>query len=210
LSLDEVLTIAHARNVPVLCDAAGRVFPLDLFRSFGRRGVDLVAFGAKYIGAPHSSGILAGRKELIDAAVPQGFIGFETATDGRSFGRPLKLDRQEIIGVVVAVQEWFTMDHEQRLATQERRLATIADRLAGAPGVTTTVQHNEGPAPRVLRIALEPGVARHDHASLIRALMSESPAVAVGTDGSAILVNVSTVFEGDEEIVADRLARLLT
>ncbi len=209
VSLDEALAIAHARKVPVLVDAAGRVFPLDLFRSFGRRGVDLVAFGAKYIGAPNSSGILAGRKELIDAVVPQGFIGFETMANARSFGRPLKLDRQEIIAVVIAMQEWFTMDHDQRLALQERRLSTVADRLAGAPGVTLTMLRQDGPAPRVLRIALEPGVARHDVASLELALMAEAPAIATGKDASAILVNVSTVWEGDEEVVADRLARLL-
>jgi D-glucosaminate-6-phosphate ammonia-lyase len=210
LSLDDVLAMAHARNVPVLADAAGRVFPLDLFRSFGRRGVDLVAFGAKYIGAPNSSGILAGRKDLIDAAVPQGFIGFETVAHGRSFGRPLKLDRQEIVAVMVAIQEWFTMDHDERLALQERRLTAISQRLAGAPGVTTTVLHNVGPAPRVLRITLDPGVARQDHDSLIRGLTSGTPAIAVGTDGNGILVNVSTVWQGDEEIVADRLAGLLT
>ncbi len=209
LSLDEVISLAHARGVPVLVDAAGRVYPLKLFTSFGHRGCDLVAFGAKYIGAPNSSGILAGRKELIDAVVPQGFIGFETMADGHSFGRPMKLDRQEIIAVVVALQEWFALDHDARLAAQERRLAVVADAVTGAPGVTATVLKQDGPAPRVLRIALQSGVARHDSASLIRALMSEAPAIAVGTDGEAVLVNVSTVWEGDEEVVAERLARLL-
>jgi D-glucosaminate-6-phosphate ammonia-lyase len=209
LSLDEVMSIAHRRDVPVLVDAAGRVYPLDLFTSFGKRGVDLVAFGAKYIGAPNSSGILAGRRELVEAAVPQGFIGFETIAHGHSFGRPLKLDRQEIVAVTVALQEWFTMDHDRRLAELERRLAPIAQRLSGAPGVVTSIQRADGPAPRVLRISLEAGVARHDVASLIQALREESPAIAVGRDADAILVNVSTVWPGDEEVVADRLARLL-
>jgi L-seryl-tRNA(Ser) seleniumtransferase len=208
LTLDDVLNIAHSKNVPVLVDAAGRVFPLDLFTSFGKRGVDLVAFGAKYIGAPNSSGILAGRKELIDAAVPQGFIGFETVAHGHSFGRPLKLDRQEIIAVVTALEEWFSMDHDARLAAQERRLAPFADRLSGAPGVTVTLVKANGPAPRTLLIQLGPS-ARHDTASLVKALREDTPAIAVGQSPEGIIVNVSTVWDGDEEIVADRLARLL-
>jgi L-seryl-tRNA(Ser) seleniumtransferase len=208
VSLDDAVAIAHRRGVPVLADAAGRVYPLDHFRSFGRRGVDLAAFGAKYIGAPNSSGILAGRKELIDAVVPQGFIGFESLGRARTFGRPLKLDRQEIVAVVVALQEWMSMDHDARLAEQERRLETISRRLEGAPGVTLSVLRMDGPAPRQLRIALSPE-ARHDTASLVQALMAETPAIAVVAEASGILVNVSTVWPGDEEVVAERLARLL-
>jgi D-glucosaminate-6-phosphate ammonia-lyase len=209
LSLTEVLAIAHSRGVPVLVDAAGRVFPLDLFKSFARMGADLVAFGAKYIGAPNSSGILCGRKDLVEAAVPQGFIGFETIANRHSFGRPLKLDRQEIIAVAVALQEWFELDHEQRLANLERRLGTISRRLEGAPGVTATLVKADGPAPRVLRIGLEPGVARLDIPGVIRGLAEDVPTIAVGSDATAIYVNVSTVWEGDEEVVAERLGRLL-
>ena len=82
-------------------------------------GADLVC-GAKYIGGPNSSGILCGKKALVDAAAKQGFIGFDMATNGKAFGRPLKLDRQEIIAVVVALQEWMAMDHERRLANLDR------------------------------------------------------------------------------------------
>jgi D-glucosaminate-6-phosphate ammonia-lyase len=211
LSLREVLQLAHGKGIPVLVDAAGRVFPLELFKSYTAMGADLVAFGAKYIGAPNSSGILCGRKDLIEAAVPQGFIGFETVANRHSFGRPLKLDRQEIIAVAVAVQEWFETDHAARLARLEERLSTIVGRLQGAPGVTVSIVRADGPAPRVLRLVLEPGVARLDVDGVVRGLMAESPAIAVGADpgSNAVSVNVATVWEGDEEIVAERLARLL-
>src|SRR5581483_11170008 len=125
LSFDQVLEIAHRKGVPVLTDAAGQVYPLDRMRSYTKRGADLVAFGAKYIGSVHSSGILCGKKALVDAAVPQGFIGFETVAERKSFGRPLKLDRQEIVGVITAVEEWFSMDHEKRVAELERRLDAL-------------------------------------------------------------------------------------
>src|SRR5207247_5187815 len=115
------------------------------------RGADLVAFGAKYIGSVHSSGILCGKKELVDAAVPQGFIGFETVAERKSFGRPLKLDRQEIVGVVTAVQEWFSMDHERRVAELERRLGALQGALRSAPGLSLEVLRREGNAPQIGR-----------------------------------------------------------
>src|SRR5207248_4131846 len=112
LPLQQVIRLAHARGIPVLVDAAGRVYPLDKFRSYASDGADLVAFGAKYLGALNASGILCGRKDLVDAAVLHGFIGFETNAWEKSFGRPLKLDRQTIVAVVTALEEWFETDHE--------------------------------------------------------------------------------------------------
>src|SRR5579884_2521791 len=91
LSLSEVVETAHRRDVPVLVDAAGEVFPLDYMRSFPKSGADLVGHGSKYFGGPNSAGILCGRRDLVESASIQGFIGFES-TGSRSFGRPLKLD----------------------------------------------------------------------------------------------------------------------
>lgn len=210
LSLDETIALAHAHNVPVLVDAAGRVYPLDLFRGYGRRGADLVAFGAKYIGALNASGILCGRKDLVSAATLHGFIGFETVAWEKSFGRPLKLDRQTIVAVVTALQEWLETDHEARLANYERRLESIASELRGAPGVSLSVVHSDGPAPRVLRLAIDPAVARHDVSGIVDALWTGTPAIAIGREGdAAVLVNPVTLREEDDGVVAARLGVLL-
>ena len=157
LPLAEVIAIAHAKGIPVLVDAAGRVYPLDKFRSYARDGADLVAFGAKYLGALNASGILCGRKDLVDAAAMHGFMGFETVSLGKSFGRPLKLDRQTIVAVVTALQEWLETDHAARLASYERRLKAMAAEIDGAPGVTMSMVEGDGPAPRVMRLSLRPG-----------------------------------------------------
>jgi seryl-tRNA(Sec) selenium transferase len=109
LSLRQVLDVAHGKGVPVVVDAAGQVYPLERFTSFTKLGADLVCFGAKYIGSVNSSGILCGKKDLVEAASMQGFIGFETVADHQAFGRPMKLDRQEVVAVVVALQEWFAI-----------------------------------------------------------------------------------------------------
>jgi L-seryl-tRNA(Ser) seleniumtransferase len=210
LSLAEVISIAHQSGVPVLVDAAGRVYPLDKFRSYARDGADLVAFGAKYVGALNASGILCGRKDLVDAAVQHGFIGFETTALGKSFGRPLKLDRQTIVAVVTALQEWLETDHDARLAGYERRLKAMAAELDGAPGVTIDLVNGEGSAPRVLRLTFDPARGRHDASAVVKSLWSGVPAIAVDRDGdAAIIINPVTLREEDDGVVASRLGELI-
>jgi L-seryl-tRNA(Ser) seleniumtransferase len=210
LSLAQVLEIAHGRGVPVLVDAAGQVYPLERFQGYTRRGVDLVCFGAKYLGAPNSSGILCGKRELVAAAATQGFIGFETGTGNRAFGRPLKLDRQEIIAVVTAVQEWMAMDHEQRLAGFDRTLRTIGRQVEGLPGVTLEYLQGVGASPRLLRVRIDSGAARRDAAGVIAGLRQGTPAIFVGEERDALLFHPGTLVAGDEEVVAERLRALLT
>jgi L-seryl-tRNA(Ser) seleniumtransferase len=210
LALAEVIAIAHERGVPVLVDAAGRVYPLDKFRSYARDGADLVAFGAKYVGALNASGILCGRQDLVDAAVQHSFIGFETTAREKSIGRPLKLDRQTIVAVVTALQEWLETDHDARLAGYERRLKAMAAELDGAPGVTIELVNGEGASPRVLRLNFDPARGRYDAASVLNKLWNGVPAIAVGREGdTAISINPVTLREEDDAVIASRLGELL-
>jgi D-glucosaminate-6-phosphate ammonia-lyase len=209
LLLRQVVEIAHAADIPVLVDAAGQVYPLDKFTSYPRSGADLICYGAKYIGSVHSSGILCGRKELVEAASIQGFIGYETVADGKAFGRPMKLDRQEIVAVVVALQEWMAMDHERRVAGLERRLEMIGSRLRDATGVRLELQRQEGSSPRVLRIDVDSAAARMGAETVARRLRESNPMVYVLSNADSVFVNPSTLSDGDAEVVAQRLAELL-
>ena len=210
LPLAEVLELAHTHNVPVLVDAAGRVYPLDKFKSYTKTGADLVAFGAKYIGALNGSGILAGRKDLVEAASMHGFVGFETVAWERGLGRPLKLDRQTIVAVVAALQEWFETDHPARIAGFERRLKAMQSELQGAAGVQQSLVPGDGPSPLLLRLDIDASKARADVPTLISKLEAGTPAIAVGRVGdTAILVNPATMREEDDGVVASRLGNLL-
>src|SRR5690606_20276947 len=93
-------------------------------------------FGAKYVGAAHSSGILCGRRERVEAAFLNSFTAYETERN-RTLGRGYKVDRQEIVGTLFALREWMNTDHEERLRLQEERIQTVASGLAGLPHVTT-------------------------------------------------------------------------
>jgi L-seryl-tRNA(Ser) seleniumtransferase len=210
LTLERVIAMAHAHGSKVLVDAAGRVYPIERFKSYTKLGADLVAFGAKYLGALNASGILCGRADLVNAAALDGFIAFETAAWEKSWGRPLKVDRQTIVAVVAALREWLDTDHEARLAGYERRLQAIASELQGAPGVKLQIVNDEGPAPRVLRLDVDPAKARHDVPTIISELYGGSPAIAVGRVGDeAVLVNPVTLKEQDDGLVASRLGNLL-
>lgn len=208
LPLAELIQVAHSKGVPVLVDAAGEVFPLDLMRSYPRSGADLVCYGSKYFGGPNSAGVLCGRKDLVAAASIQGFIGFEL-TDSRSFGRPLKLDRQEIVAVVVALQEWLSADHDARLRGYDRMVRGIAERLQGLSGVTTIpMPSGHGPATR-LEVTVQPRPNGHGAAAVVQSLRDGNPSIRAGLRGDTIVVSVHTVTPGDELILADRLREAL-
>ncbi|HZW32493.1 MAG TPA: aminotransferase class V-fold PLP-dependent enzyme [Isosphaeraceae bacterium] len=208
LPLSEVVEIAHRRGVPVLVDAAGEVFPLDYMKSWPASGADLVAYGSKYFGGPNSAGILCGRQDLIQSAAIQGFIGFES-TGSRSFGRPLKLDRQEIVAVVVALQEWFGLDHEARLRGYDRMVRAIAERLQGIPAITLTPLPAGGPATR-LEIAVQPRPNGRTAADVARVLRDGNPSIRLGLQGDVLSINVATVTPGDELVIAERLRGALS
>jgi len=208
LPMEQVIETAHRRGVPVLVDAAGEVFPLDYMKSYPRSGADLIGYGSKYFGGPNSAGILCGRKDLIEAAAQQGFIGFES-TGSRSFGRPLKLDRQEIFAVVVALQEWFSQDHDARLRSYDRMVRSMAERLQGIAGITTTPQPGgSGPATR-LEVTIQPRLTGLNAESVAKALRDGNPSIRVVQRGDLLAINVHTVTPGDEDVIAERLRRAL-
>ncbi|MDP6416418.1 MAG: hypothetical protein QGG54_15525, partial [Gammaproteobacteria bacterium] len=114
LTLEQVIEITHAAGKPVSVDAAGQIYPLENFGKYVRMGADFQCVAAKYMGAPQSTGVALGTKEVIDAISRHSFVGYESRRI-RGIGRPHKIDRQEIMGAVAAVQRWMTLNHEERL-----------------------------------------------------------------------------------------------
>ncbi|MBI3972233.1 MAG: aminotransferase class V-fold PLP-dependent enzyme [Chloroflexi bacterium] len=206
--LPEVLEIAHARGVPVLVDAAAQIYPVERMRGWTKMGADLVCFGAKYFGAPHSSGLLCGRKDLVESAAQQGFIGFERG-QYRTFGRPLKLDRGEIVAVALALREWVTMDHAARIARVQERVNAVIERLAGIPLITATSMSEAHFGAPALRVQIAPSNGRSAE-TVAAALRAGSPSIVASQSGDSIRFNLTTVYDGDELVIAERLRAALT
>lgn len=203
--LQQVIAIGRRHQVPIIVDAAGQVYPVENLSKYTAMGADLVGYGAKYFGGPNSTGILCGRKDLVEAAALHGFIGFESTTH-RSFGRPMKLDRQEIIAVVVALREWLTMDHQARFLTYERRVANLQRELEGVPGIQVVP---EGSPVTGLLVRVDEKAFGRTIADIAEALRESDPSIWVRSRDDAITLSVETIVDGDELVIADRFRRLL-
>ncbi|HJP31361.1 MAG TPA: hypothetical protein QGF95_12485 [Candidatus Latescibacteria bacterium] len=206
LPLAQVLDIAHAAGVPVIADAAYQVSPLDVFRQTASCGADLVGFGAKYFGAPNSSGLLCGRHDLIDAARAHTFAAFERR-ELPGYGRPLKIDRQEVVGVVTALREWLdpaSQDERDEAASRRGRLLrNLLRDLAGAELIPL-----EGDRVTGLRLRLTGGGM--DGPALADRLRREDPAIWAYAEGDSISFGMHTVQDGDESAIAAAVKRALS
>ncbi len=204
LALEQTVDIAHDAGVPVIADAAAQIYPLDYFWR-NAQSADLACFGAKYMGAPQSSGFLCGRKELVEAASDQGFIAFQE-NGGRSFGRPMKMDKQEVVGVVTAVERWVKMNHEDRLMVYEERLDTARQILAGTPGVGLEIENVPQYFGSTLNVTVDAGVVGKTAQDIADELDGGNPRIWVMViDERTLTVNSHALNEGEEIIVAERI-----
>ncbi|MBI4219469.1 MAG: aminotransferase class V-fold PLP-dependent enzyme [Chloroflexi bacterium] len=209
LTLQQVVKVAHRRNLPVTVDAAGQVYPVENLNKYAKSGADLVAYGTKYIGAPHSTGMIVGSREWVRKASLQSFTSFE-ARRVRGIGRPQKLDRQEIIGVVAAVRDWVTMDHESRLAKHEARSEAIQRHLKGLKGVKSEVVRSTiGTTPHGVRVEIDPAVTKKTLDDAVSELRAGDPPIWTRHFGGVMTVAVVQLADGQEEIVGQRLAEVL-
>lgn len=213
LKLAAVAEIAHRRSVPLLVDAAYLNTPPEIMRSFSRAGADLVCFSAKYHLGPNSGGFICGRRELIDAVAGLDFTRYESGKY-LTFGRPFKLDRHIIVATVVALEEWFAMDHAARWHGFAEKIGVIVRTLAGVRGVTATPRYFtmderlEAAPVNCAAINFDPGSA-HTAASVCDALISGEPSIATVALGSTLVIAADTLLDGEEDQIAKRLKELL-
>src|SRR5207253_1106382 len=103
MSTEAICTIAKAYGVPVLVDAAAEILTIPNVHL--QRGATLVAYsGGKYIRGPQSAGLLLGRKDLVRAA-------WVHSAPHHGYARAMKVGREEMVGMVVAVENWVKRDH---------------------------------------------------------------------------------------------------
>lgn len=202
IPLEDVIEIGHRHDIPIIVDAAGQTYPTDRLKMFVRMGADLVCYSGKYFGGPNSTGFVCGRKDLVETVAENSFIGSH-----HTIGRGYKLDRQEIVALVVALQRWMEMDHEERLQQAEERRSYLIKTLREVPEMELAPQpysyHVVG-----LEVTFK-NKSPEEVRELVNALRDGDPSVWVrrSTENS-LLVNTLFLVDDDEKILADRLKEL--
>ena len=207
VSLEDTVALARSRGVTALADACSQIYPLDYFRKCAQ-SADLVTFGAKYMGAPHSTGFVCGKRDLIDAVSAQSFVTYHY-DGGRAVGRAMKIDRHEIIGVVTAIEDWFTMDHEERILEYESRFAVIDDALRDVDGVSTWRIELPHYVPYMMLVGVDESVVGKTAEQVSAELDSGSPRIWVGAEDGSLRVVVNCMSDEETGVVAEQLREAL-
>lgn len=207
LPLATVLKIAAARNIPVLVDAAAQLPPVENLWRYTEAGAALAIFsGGKDLCGPQSSGLVVGQKRLIDWMRVNG-------NPNPSLGRSMKVGKEEMVGLLVAVERYLAMDHQARAERDERVVASWIAAMSQLPGLRLERSFpNEAgqPLPR-LKCTIAPKVAGIDRDTLVARLWDSDPRIAVGRGGDdAILLNPMTLSDDDTGLVLQALVAVLS
>ncbi|TPO13435.1 aminotransferase class V-fold PLP-dependent enzyme [Mesorhizobium sp. B1-1-5] len=188
--------VAHARNVPVIVDAASEY---DL-KGFLADGADLVLYsGHKFLGGP-TSGVVAGSKARVRDVYLQ----------NRGIGRGMKVGKEGIVGAVAALQAWKTRDHDGIRARERKALDCWVEALDGRPGIIAEIAPDptKNPLDR-LKVSVNPAEARVAAWDLADRLAAGDPPVVVRdheVEHGYFFLDPCNLHPGEELVVAKRLA----
>jgi uncharacterized pyridoxal phosphate-dependent enzyme len=204
---EEFVKIAREHKVPTLIDAAADVPPVDNLFRFQKIGFDLACFsGGKGLRGPQSAGLMLGRRDLIAAA------RLNNSPNSDSIGRTNKVNKEEIIGMLVAVELFLKRDHDAVWKDWEGRCNRIGQALTGFDDVRTAIQvppiANHVPHLRITWDAKRRGVTAAD---MVNKLRNGKPSIELAPGGAtgAITVGVWMMEPGEDAIVAERIRSIL-
>jgi seryl-tRNA(Sec) selenium transferase len=229
-SLGRVVAVAERFKLPVIVDAAAQLPPKENLRRFNEEGAALVAFsGGKAIRGPQGTGILCGREDLVASALiqmldldilpetwapPDGLLArhFPERFPHHGLGRGFKVDKESIVGLVVALARFAACDLEAEIATRRKLLANIRRAIAGlAHGRPLVIEAAKGRYP-TLGIEIDAEALHLDACGVSRALQRHDPPVHLSERRAwedVLVVDSAGLREGDDEIIAAALSAVL-
>jgi len=200
----EWIRVGKERGVPTLLDAAADVPPADHLSRYVREGFDLVAIsGGKALRGPQSTGLLLGRGDLIAAAR-------KAISPHEGIGRGMKVGKEEIVGLLTAVERYLNLDHAADRLQWEERAACLLARLATIPGMSVRrdLPAIANHAPHVIAEWSDQH-SRMTAEEVARLLLEGDPPIAILAAGERTLrIAVWTLQDDDHKLVADRLCAL--
>lgn len=203
---EEWVTFGKKHNIPTMIDMAADLPPVENLWKYNNMGFDLVCVsGGKGLRGPQSAGILMGKKDLIAAA------RLNAPPRGGNIGRGMKVNKEEILGMYVALKKFISIDHDKEWKMWEAQVALIENAAKKVNGVITKVSvppiANVTPT---LNISWESDKINLSKDKFLEKLRNGNPSVAVmGGGGDSINITVWMLKPGQEKIVAKRVREVL-
>ncbi len=208
IKIEEFVALCRKHNIPSFNDAAADVPPPENLSKYTKMGFDLVTFsGGKGICGPQSAGLLLGRKDLIEAA------RLNTSPYSDSIARGMKVNKEEMVGMLVALEMYLKRDHAAEAREWDRRVDIIAREAKKVKSVTTDVRlpaiANHTPH---LRILWDQTVVKITPPEVMKQLREGRPSIEACpmTNKEALVFTVWMMQKGDAEIVARRVREILS
>jgi L-seryl-tRNA(Ser) seleniumtransferase len=202
LEFRTVVEIAHARGVPVIVDAASTLPPVDHLRKWIRGGADLVIYsGGKGIRGPQDSGLLAGRKDLIEAARANG-------KPHPSVGRGMKVSKEAMVGLWTAIDIFMETEHEREFQRHTVEAEELERAFRGRGDCQVVVEGNweEWPAPVVRLLPVD---GAWSPKALHQALREGDRPIHCNHEHGGLMFNTHCLLDGDVEQIAERILEVL-
>lgn len=204
---EEWIKLSKKHNLPSLADCSADTPPPDRLFKYTKMGFDLVGFsGGKGICGPQSAGMLLGRKDLIEAAK------LNTSPNSDSIGRGMKVNKEEIVGMLVALELFLKRDHAADRREYDKRIKLIQDSLSGIPSVTFEVEvppiANNVPH---LRIKWDQDKVKISPPDVKQKLLDGEPSIEANpsTNKQQLSIGVWMMQPGEAQVVAKRIREIL-
>lgn len=208
LSLEAIANVAKPKNIPILVDAAAEVLTIPNIHL--QRGATVVAYsGGKAICGPQCAGLLLGNKDLLMSA-------WQASAPHHGPGRDNKVGKEEMMGMLAAVEAWVTRDHKAEWKTWLAYLDVIAKRVSTIDGVKTSVFEptelsNKSP---VLNITWDPDKLGITGDEVAEEFARNKPRIAIGSSNeggmTSLQVTTGQMQPGNDKIVAERVFAILS
>jgi seryl-tRNA(Sec) selenium transferase len=208
-SIETVAGIAGKKNIPVLIDAAAE--DLTLPNIHLQRGATIVAYsGGKALCGPQCAGLLLGKKDLLMSA-------WQASSPHHGPGRDNKVGKEEMLGMLAAVESWVTRDHVEKMRIWHTYLDTISKRVSSVKGVKCAVREPEGlsnHSPSLI-ISWNPKALNINGPDVQESLATKQPRIAVHSSwldesgDTSVIISSGQMQPGNDRIVADRIVEAL-
>lgn len=204
-SLPETVEIAHRNGLPVMVDSAAMLPPRENLRRFISEGADLVIFsGGKFIGGPQATGLLFGKRDLVEAALMN-------ASPHHAVGRPQKVAREEMVGLATALRIYMDLDEAVLIDSLRAQAEHVSSRIQRVAGIRCEVRHDyfRHFVPTAV-IEFEPSWTGPTTTEIASRLHAGPSRIYVASSAESLNINPFNLQAGEEEIVATRLLEELS